>query len=69
MQKEYKAFECKKCKRTTIVLNNEIVRNRFLVCSHCSSKDIKEVKETDNLKECMDHASYVKEHGAIRQVR
>ena len=66
---EYKAYKCKKCKKVTIVVSSEVEVNRFLVCSHCSSKHLEKVKEFDNLQECMYHSSYRKEHGAIRQVR
>lgn len=69
MTKEYTAFKCRKCNKTTIILNHEMVRNRFYVCSHCSSKAIKSEKAVDNLKECMEHATYERKHGAIRQVR
>ena len=66
---EYKAYKCEKCKKVTIVVSSEIEANRFLVCSHCSSRCLEKVKEFDNLRECMNHSSYRKEHGAIRQVR
>lgn len=69
MTKEYISFRCRKCYKTTIILNHEIVRNRFCVCFHCSSKDITKENEVNSLKECMQHASYKRMHGAIRQVR
>ena len=66
--KEYKILICKKCRKTTIVLSAEVDSERYLVCSHCSSKNLKEENETDNFKECMKHTAYKREHGAIRQV-
>ena len=66
--KEYKILICRKCRKTTIVLSAEVNKERYLVCSHCSSKNLKEENETDNFNECMKEHSYKREHGAIRQV-
>ena len=67
--KEYKILICKKCRKTTIVLSAEVDSERYLVCSHCSSKNLREENETDNFKECMKEHSYKRDHGSIRQVR
>lgn len=67
--KEYKILICKKCRKTTIVLTTEVNKERYLVCSHCSSKNLKEENETDNFNECMKEHSYKRDHGSIRQVR
>ena len=67
--KEYKILICKKCRKTTIVLSAEVNSERYLVCSHCSSKNLREENETDNFNECMKEHSYKRDHGAIRQVR
>lgn len=67
--KEYKILICRKCRKTTIVLSAEVNKERYLVCSHCSSKNLKEENETDNFNECMKEHSYKRDHGAIRQVR
>ena len=67
--KEYKILICRKCRKTTIVLSAEVNKERYLVCSHCSSKNLKEENETDNFKECMKEHSYKRDHGSIRQVR
>lgn len=67
--KEYKILICKKCRKTTIVLTTEVNKERYLVCSHCSSKNLKEENETDNFRECMKEHSYKRDHGSIRQVR
>lgn len=68
----YKCYACKKCNKETILISEEvedtIKRNKYISCSHCGSRDIKEQKSTNNLKECMDHAAYKRKNGAIRQV-
>lgn len=65
--KEYKSYECKKCRKTTIVITGEVSRNRYLVCSHCSSKEIKVVSEFDDMNECMRSRSYKRVKGALHQ--
>jgi DNA-directed RNA polymerase subunit RPC12/RpoP len=50
-------------------INNNKLKGKYLSCPYCGFKHIKPVKETDNLRECMDHSSYKKVNGAIRQVR
>lgn len=67
--KEYRSFKCNRCRRTTIVLTGEVVRNRFLVCTQCSSKDIKQTDEFEDLKECMNHSKYKRQGGAIKQIK
>lgn len=67
--KIYKSFICKKCKKSFILINDEIDKNRYLRCPHCSSKNIKIEKDSDNLRDCLKHSAYRKEHGALRQVR
>lgn len=64
----YKSYVCQKCKKTSILLKEEITKGRYLVCPHCSSRNIKAEKETDNLKECMNERYYKRQHGALRQV-
>lgn len=64
----YKSYVCEKCKKTSILLKEEIAKGRYLVCPHCSSKNIRTIKETDNLKECMNERYYKRQHGALRQV-
>lgn len=69
----YKCYVCKKCNKETVLISEEvedtIKRGKYLSCSHCGSRNIKEQKSTNNLKECMDHATYKRKNGAIRQVR
>lgn len=65
----YKTYLCVTCNKTCILLKEEISPKGYLVCPHCSSKKLKAASETDNLKECMSHPAYKREHGSIRQVR
>ena len=69
MEKEYLILKCRKCRKTTIALNREIEFNGFLVCTHCSSKKVKVVGNTDDARECMGHAVYKREKGALKQIR
>lgn len=69
MEKEYLILKCRKCRKTTIVLNREIEFNGFLVCAHCSSKKVKVVGNTDDARECMEHSAYKREKGALKQIR
>ncbi|EKY23879.1 hypothetical protein [Clostridium celatum] len=71
MEKEYLILKCnnKKCNKTTIVLLREVDFKGFLVCSHCSSKKVKVVGSTDDARECMGHAVYKREKGAMKQIR
>ena len=66
---EYLILKCKKCRKTTFVLYREVDFNGFLVCSHCSSKSVKVVASTDDARECMGHAVYKREKGALKQIR
>lgn len=72
MESIYKSFVCRKCNKETILLTSEIQdtlrNNKYISCSHCGCKKLREEKSTDNLKECMDHAAYKRKKGAIRQV-
>lgn len=74
MESMYKIFKCKRrrCGKETILLPEEVAdtikKGGYISCSHCGSKDIKELKPTNNLKECMEHSAYARKNGAIRQV-
>lgn len=73
MEEMYKSYSCKKCNKDTILISEEVAdtlkKGKHISCSHCGSRDIEEQKATNNLKECMKHASYKRKHGALRQVR
>lgn len=64
----YKTYLCKVCKKTCILLKEEISKKGYLKCPHCSSRKIVPANETDNLKECMNERHYKRQKGYIRQV-
>ncbi|WP_061342890.1 hypothetical protein [Clostridium botulinum] len=72
MDKIYKSFKCKFCRGEFILMNSDIDNNKlkgkYISCPYCGNKKIKGTKETDDLKECMNHATYKKIKGAFRQV-
>ena len=61
-----------RCKKTIILISEEasstLAADKFLSCSHCGCKKLKQENATSDLRECMKHSSYKREHGAIRQV-
>jgi len=69
----YTNYKCFRCNKESILITEEVSATlrdgKYLSCSHCGSKKIKEGKATDSLKECMDHGVWKKEHGKIKQVR
>lgn len=69
MEKEYLILKCNKCKKTTIVLLRQVDLKGFLVCSHCSSKKVIVAGSTDDARECMEHAVYKREKGALKQIK
>ena len=68
----YTSYKCCNCNKETILLTHEVedsqFKNRYIVCSHCSSKKLRKEKETDDLREVMSERSYKRVGGAIRQV-
>ena len=73
MEKYYTTFKCKNCGRETILISGEVSSTlkygNYLVCSHCSSKKLIKINETDSIKECMEHSTYKRINGAIKQIR
>ena len=73
MEKIYSNNKCKSCKKEFVLLIAEVQdtlrEGKYLSCPHCGSKHLVKTTETDNLKECMKHDSYKREHGALRQVK
>ena len=73
MKEIYTVYNCSRCKKTTIILTNEVddtIRNgNYISCSHCGSKRIHVQSKTNDLRQCMDHEAYKKINGKIRQVR
>ncbi|MGN2339817.1 hypothetical protein ACTFIN_17130 [Clostridium cagae] len=75
MKGYYISYRCKNknCNKEMILLTEEVEKTiadgKYISCSHCGSRNIKKETITDNLKECIGHAAYKKEHGRIKQVR
>lgn len=75
MNKMYTSFQCKykNCKGEFVLLTDSIdknkTNNKYISCPYCGSKNIKKIDETDNLKECMNHGAWRKDHGVIRQIK
>jgi len=71
----YTAYKCKnsKCGKDSILITEEVEdtlkQGKYISCSHCGCKNLREENRSNDLRECMDHATYKKVHGAIRQVR
>lgn len=68
----YKFYTCDKCKKDIILITEEVestIRTgKYISCSHCGSKKLRDGESIDNLIECMNHAAYKRKNGAIRQV-
>lgn len=66
----YQAFKCKKCTKEFIALTEYINSNTgYMACPYCGCRNIKHAGKFTDLNECMDHSSYVREKGAIKQKR
>ncbi|HBJ2623568.1 TPA: hypothetical protein LA827_003371 [Clostridium botulinum] len=72
MESIYIILICKRCKKTTILLKEEVedtIKDRkYLACAHCGCKNLKKEKSTNNAKECMKSNHYKRVNGYIRQV-
>lgn len=71
MVKMYTSYKCKACRKEFILLTIDIkqmANSRYVTCPYCNSKKIREESIGDSLKECMDHRSYKRVKGALRQV-
>lgn len=69
MSKEYQGFKCNKCCKEFVLLRNQ-VSNGNVSCPYCSNRrTVVKTKETDSLKECMDHSSYVRTKHGIKQIK
>ena len=64
MSNIYVSYKCKNCRKTIILLNDEMINtisnDKYLVCSHCSSKRLVLGNSTDDLRECMEDARVYK---------
>lgn len=70
MEELYKSFLCKRCGKTTILFNNEVLQShqegKYIACGHCGCKNLIEEKPTDDLREVMKARRYKRnKHGAI----
>ena len=69
----YSAYKCKVCNKETILVKDQVKdtekKNRYIVCSHCSSKKLVKEKDTDDLREVMSNRAYKREGGRLRQTR
>ncbi|MBY6844644.1 hypothetical protein HYI19_07490 [Clostridium botulinum] len=64
----YTSYVCCSCSNEFVLLSEDIeVMQGYLVCPYCSSRKVKKENIADNLKECMDHRSYKRVKGALRQ--
>lgn len=72
MENIYTILLCKRCKKTTILLTDEVkdtINNRkYLSCAHCGGKRFSNEQSTNNAKECMKSNHYKRVKGYIRQV-
>ena len=72
MESIYIVLVCARCKKTIIVLKEEFEdtrnKNKYLACAHCGSKRVFKENETNDLRRCMEHNSYKRIRGALRQV-
>ena len=73
MKGYYTSYKCRICRKEIILITEELEKTlaagKDISCSHCGCKNLVKEKVTEDLRECMDHASYKKVRGAIRQVR
>ena len=73
MNEIYTSYHCNKCKKTTILLTDEVDDSKrngnYLSCSHCGSKRINVENKTNDLRKCMGNDAFKQINGKIRQVR
>ena len=73
MEKFYTNLKCRRCGKEFILITGEMEDTRrygsYISCPHCGARDPIEILKTDSIKECMNHNSYKRMNGALRQVR
>ncbi|MGL4742665.1 MAG: hypothetical protein ACRC41_18070 [Sarcina sp.] len=71
MDKYYSSYECRKCKREIILINDDIKSAldefKYIACPYCACKNIKVLKEEDSLRDVMKARSYKRVRGALRE--
>ena len=72
MESIYISYTCAKCKKTIILLREEVDdtknKNKYLACAHCGCKNFIKEKDSNDLRECMKERRYKRVKGALRQV-
>ena len=74
MENIYTSYRCKRCKKETILITEEINSTlkdkKYISCSHCGSKHIVKESATDNLKDLISEGHvYKRRHGTLIQTR
>ena len=72
MYNAYIIYKCKICHKYFILMTNEIdyseEESRYVTCPyHGKHKNIIVVGKHEHIKECMDHASYARVSGRMKQ--
>ena len=72
LQDGYIIYKCKICNRGFILFTNEVKHSEeessFITCPyHGKHKNIIVVGKYENIKECMDHDSFMRKGGRIKQ--
>lgn len=64
----YTSLKCKNCGKDLILLNDQLLStDNHIVCPYCSSRKITVNDGNDNLKELMEHRSYKRVRGYLKQ--
>lgn len=72
MNDRYIIYKCLSCNKHFILFTNEVKHteeeSRYIACPfHGSHRNICVVGKYENIKECMEHDSYKREKGRIKQ--
>lgn len=71
--KEYIIYKCKMCGSSFIFSSEEVKFNedkgRYLSCPFKRNRDIIVTGAYDSVKECMQHSSYRRDKGKIKQIK
>ena len=60
--KEYTCVKCKRCGKDYALKTEDLLSHKgYIVCTYCSSRDIKVKGAYDDLKECMSKVRHVDE--------
>jgi len=71
--KDYIVYKCKICKKTFILLTEEVRFNEskgnYISCPFRGHRNISVTGAYDSIKECMDNSVYVREGRRTRQIK